>query len=150
MIIDNLKNAEFYYNLHNRMATAFKFLLEEDLSELKPGKYEIEGDNIFASVESYNTKAKEEGSWEGHRKYLDIQYIIDGVEMMGCTDLKGMKLSEEYNQEKDILFLEGEGNFFTLEAGNFAIFMPQDIHMPALSADKSQKVKKVVVKVKLD
>ncbi|PRX28598.1 YhcH/YjgK/YiaL family protein [Orenia metallireducens] len=150
MIIDNLKNAKLYYNLNDRMATAFNFLAERDLSNLEVGKYEIAGDDIYASVEEYQTKPKEEGRWEGHRKYLDIQYIIEGQELMGCSDLEGMKILEDYNQKKDILFLEGEGDFFTIKAGNFAVFMPQDIHMPGRAVDKAERVKKVVVKVKLD
>jgi YhcH/YjgK/YiaL family protein len=89
MIIDNLKNAKLYYNLNDRMARAFKFLDERDLAKLEVGKHEIEVDNIYASVEEYQTKPKEEGRWEGHRKYLDIQYMIKGQELMGCTDLAG-------------------------------------------------------------
>jgi len=150
MIIDRLKNAKLYYNLNDRMATAFKFLIEKDLAKLEVGKYEITEGDIYASVEEYQTKPKEEGRWEGHRKYLDIQYIIEGQELMGCSDLERMKVLEDYNQEKDILFLEGKGNFFTIKAGSFAVFMPQDIHMPGRAVNKAEGVKKVVVKVKSD
>ena len=78
MIIDSLKNAKLYYGLGERIEKGLKFLENTDLSEYKNGKYEIDGEKIYVSVQDYETKPLEPGKCEPHRKYLDIQYIIQG------------------------------------------------------------------------
>ncbi|MDD5686755.1 MAG: YhcH/YjgK/YiaL family protein [Elusimicrobia bacterium] len=149
MIIDNIKNASLYYNLNARLKSAFSFLTRKDLSVMEPGKYEIEGTDIFAIVQSYQTKQKDKGFWESHRKYIDIQYMISGIESIGYADISCMKTLKEYSEKDDLLVLEGNGDFLTLNQDHFAILMPQDAHMPAIVHDTPQPVKKVVVKVKI-
>ncbi|MDI3547825.1 MAG: hypothetical protein PWR10_1477 [Halanaerobiales bacterium] len=149
MIIDSLENASSYYGISEKLKKAFKFLEERDLAEMEVGKYEIDGENIFAIVDSYETKPEEEGVWEGHRKYIDIQYLVEGIELIGYSNLEKMNL-KEYDVEKDFAVFAGEGEFLKLEAGYFMVFMPQDIHMPGIAVDGSQAAKKVIVKVKVD
>ena len=149
MIIDCIDNASFYYGVNKRLIRAFKFLREESLAEMEPGKYEIDGSNIYALVQSYETKPEEKGAWEAHRRYIDIQYLVSGTEKMGWANLEAMTVCREYTETEDCLFLKGKGNFFLLEPKNFVIFMPQDVHMPGLTATNQQTVKKVVVKVKI-
>ena len=149
MIIDCIDNASFYYGVNKRLIRAFKFLKEENLVEIKPGKYEIDGSNIYALVQSYETKPEEKGAWEAHRKYIDIQYLVSGTERMGCANLEAMTVCREYTEAEDYLLLEGKGNFFLIEPKNFVIFMPQDVHMPGSAATRPQVVKKVVVKVRI-
>ena len=79
MIIDKLKNAQNYYALGENFKKAFEYLKNNDLSMLKNGRYEIDGENIFVSVQDYETKQPEEGRWEAHRKYADIQFLIKGA-----------------------------------------------------------------------
>jgi len=149
MIIDKLKNASFYYGISEKIATALKYLEKTDLSEFQNGKYEIEGDDIFVIVQDYHTKPLLEGKFEAHRKYIDIQYIIKGVEKMGYTNVHKLKPSTEYDEKKDIIFFEGEGDFVTVEEGFFAIFAPEDAHMPGIESITSEYVKKAVVKIKV-
>lgn len=150
MIIDTLKNAELYYCLNQKMKIAFKYLQETDLSRLQEGKHKIDGDDVFALVLLYDSKPLQEGKWEAHRKYIDIQYIFDGTEKMGYANMERMKVIQEYDQDKDILFADGEGSFITIEPGMYAIFTPHDAHMPGIINNKPQQIKKVVVKVLLD
>lgn len=149
MIIDKLGNASFYYGISEKIATALKYLENTDLSGFQNGKYEIDGDDIFVIVQDYNTKLLSEGKFEVHRRYIDIQYIIKGVEKIGYTNVHKLKSSTEYDEEKDIIFFEGEGDFVTVEEGFFTIFAPEDAHMPGIESKISQYVKKAVIKVKV-
>ncbi|KXS40764.1 YhcH/YjgK/YiaL family protein [Halanaerobium sp.] len=147
MIIDSLANSSCYYGVSELLKKAFKFLEENDFSEIEDGKYEIEGDDIFAIVDSYETKPQEEGVWEGHREYIDIQYLVEGTELMGYSNLERMDLDES-DEDNDFLTFAGDGDFITVEPGNFVVFMPQDIHMPGICLADGQEAKKVIVKIK--
>ncbi len=149
MIIDHIDNFSFYCGADKRLIAAFKFLREKNPDEMAAGKYEIDGSNIYALVQSYETKPEENGVWEAHRKYIDIQYLASGTERMGYANLAAMTLCREYREEEDCLLLNGEGSFFLLKPKNFVLFMPQDAHMPGLAAAGPQAVKKVVVKVRI-
>ncbi|MEG8946141.1 YhcH/YjgK/YiaL family protein [Rosettibacter firmus] len=150
MIYDQLKNAHLYFNLGNRIQKAFEYLLNTDFTNLDAGKYEIDGDNIYAVIQNYDTKPITAGKWEAHKKYIDIQYIVSGKEKMGYSNSIKMIVTEEYNQEKDVMFLKGNGNFLIAEEGYFALFFPSDVHMPGIAVNLSTPVKKVVVKVKVE
>ncbi|EKE04076.1 MAG: hypothetical protein ACD_20C00109G0031 [uncultured bacterium] len=147
MIIDHLKNAHLYYKLDKNIAIAFKFLEETDLFSLKSGKYEIEGDKIFAIAQDYVTKPKHIALWEAHTRYIDIQCIIKGKELIGYTNVENLKPDIDYDSDKDIQFLKGEGDFLKMSAGMFMILMPHDAHMPSISINHAAYVKKVVIKV---
>jgi len=147
MITDNLKNAKLYYGLGERMEKALKYLQENDFSKFEPGKYVVDGINVFALVQKYESKPMEIGKWEAHRKYIDIQYLVDGTERIGYAYIEDMKPIQNYNEGKDIAFTEGNGSFLEMKGGMFAIFAPDDIHMPGIEIDKPQAIRKVVVKV---
>ena len=146
---DNIKNAKNYYYLGERFQKGFEYLLNTDLNNLSNGKYEIDGENIFVSVQDYTSKLPEEGKFEAHKKYADIQYIIKGEEKIGFGNIKNFKPSTFYDEKNDIIFLEGHGDFVKLSKGKFAVFMPQDAHMPCICTGTPEYVKKAVVKVKL-
>lgn len=148
MIIDKIENSELYESLHPRFAKAFAFICKTDFSKLGDGKYEIENDDIFAIVQEYNTKDKKEAKLEAHRKYIDIQYIHSGVELIGVATLHN-QIPITNDPENDIAFYQGEASFIKLKAGMFAIFFPDDLHMPGIKLTQSAKVKKVVVKVRV-
>jgi len=87
MVIDKIENYKLYVSLSEKIAKAFAYINETDLSQTALGKYEIDNDDIFALVQEYDTKDKNECKLEGHSKYIDIQYIIYGVELIGVTSL---------------------------------------------------------------
>lgn len=149
MVIDNLMNACFYKGLGERLSAALKYLKETDFSSMEPGKYEIDQSNVFALVQRYESKQPETGKWEGHRKYIDIQYVAEGSERMGYANITRMKAIRQYDVEKDFILFKGEGDYFSAVAGSFAIFTPQDAHMTGIMTDKPQMVKKVVIKVRV-
>lgn len=150
MIFDQLKNAHLYFPLGERIAKALQYLSQTDFTNIEPGTYEIDGENIFAIVQLYNTRPSSSAKWEAHKKYIDIQYIVSGKEKIGFTDSKKVIVLQEYHAGNDVSLHKGEGNFLTASEGQFAIFFPTDIHMPQLAINIPHEVKKVVVKVKTD
>jgi YhcH/YjgK/YiaL family protein len=150
MIIDKIENTHFYKGLSKRIEKAFDYIRETDLKNIKPGKYEIDGENIFALISEYKTKAESEGKLEAHRKYLDVQYVIEGEELMGYAPLGDQIILEPYKEENDIVFFTGEKSFTKVSTGMFAIFFPEDVHMPGINTGKISDVKKIVIKVRIN
>lgn len=149
MILDKLENSDFYSCINNNFRNGFEFLKNTDLNMLEPGRYEIDGENVFALVSEYETKNPDDCRLEAHHTYADIQYMVSGREAIGYTPLNQQIVTSAYTPEKDIVFFAGETNPLILEAEMFAVFFPQDIHRPCMQIAGPEKVKKVVVKVKL-
>ena len=146
MIIDTLANLEFYKGLNEQLYEGLKFLKETDVTALPVGRYEIDGDAVFALVQAYETHLPEECRWEAHYTYTDIQYVVEGSERMGWKTLDGVVKTED-RPEDDVYFFESEGDHFVLHAGQFAVFTPQDAHRPGMAVDEPAPIKKIVVKV---
>lgn len=149
MILDSWKNKKYYVNLHPLFGTAFSYI-EECMKETVPtGTYEIKGRELFAKVQEYESRM--EGQLEVHDRYIDIQFILDGNERIEYVQREGLEASVEYNEKEDVLFLKDTENTMNLilEAGEFAIFFPDDAHKAAMSIGQPEKVKKLVLKVKL-
>ena len=148
MITDTLKNRDLYTELSPRIKSALDYLGTTDFSVLEPGRYDIDGDRIFALVQEYETIPREQGKWECHKHYIDIQYIVDGDEQIGFANRDEMQVETEYNAANDITFLKGEGDFASLTKGFFGLFFPHDAHQPRVATDNVPgQVKKVVVKI---
>ena len=92
MIIDKLSNTHLYSGFGERINKAFTYLKETDFSNMEIGKHEIDGENIFALVNEYNTKDESEGKLEAHKKYIDVQFVAKGSELMGYAPLATNKL----------------------------------------------------------
>jgi YhcH/YjgK/YiaL family protein len=148
MVLDKIQNHSIYEKLNLRFAAAFNFILKTDFSALPEGKHLVEGEDLFAIYQQYNTKDASECMLEAHRKYIDIQYIIQGEENIGIAPLTDQPTLIPYDGEKDVAFFTGLSHPFKLEAGNFTIFFPSDLHMPCLKVNESSPVKKVVMKVR--
>jgi len=148
MVIDKIENYRLYSQLTKRLSKGFEFIVNTDLNLIEPGKYEIDSDKIFAIVQEYDTKEESDCVLEGHHKYIDIQYVIKGVEFMGFTPLTNQVVVEE-NLDKDYTFYKGETSMFRVEEGMFTLFFPEDLHRPGVKVNQISKVKKVVVKVKI-
>jgi YhcH/YjgK/YiaL family protein len=151
MILDKLENCSRYSPLNLLFEKAFRFLAAPGLDGLEDGKYPIDGENVFALVQSYTTSNSSAKKWEAHRKYIDIQYVVKGNEIDEWAPASGLNVLEEYTAEKDVAFF-GETDEWTsvkLKEGYFAVFFPEDAHKPGCTSSKEARVKKVVVKVKI-
>ena len=150
MIFDNIKNCKMYYGVNPKFQKAFAFIQKAVEEKFEVGKYEIDGKEIYASVQNYDSKLKENSKFEGHNNYIDIQYIIEGCEMMGVLGASKAVAKGEYNPEKDVTFYkENEiASYCVAEQGEFCIFYPHDIHCPGMALNNvPSNVKKIVVKV---
>jgi YhcH/YjgK/YiaL family protein len=146
MIIDRIGNTHLYYAIHPRFKRAFDYIHQINVDTVPNGKHEIDGENMYALVQQYNTKLKEQGIWEAHRRYIDLQYIVQGTEGIGYANLNHLQQGE-YDVSKDFLPLYGDGDIITLHSGNFVLLLPEDAHMPGMAIDSPTPVKKIVVKI---
>ncbi|HRH95209.1 MAG TPA: YhcH/YjgK/YiaL family protein [Prosthecobacter sp.] len=152
MILDTLANAARYTSLNSRFAKAFAFLRTVDGTQ-QLGRHDIDGDQCFALVQTYETKPMEKAKFEAHRKYIDVQFIFSGRETILWAPLASMK--EEtmaYSEEKEAALWKLTPDFTPLHVsdGHFAIFWPQDAHAPCIEWEKPEQVFKVVVKVAVE
>lgn len=146
MIVDHLSNAGRYAALGPRFKEAIDFLRTTDLNALEPGRYPLAGDALFVLVQGYHTKPQSEGFWEAHRRYIDLQFVVQGTERIGYAPLHRMQL-ESYDEQRDLAVLKGEGDFLTLTDGCFMLLWPEDAHMPGLQAGQAGPVRKIVFKI---
>ena len=147
MIYDSIENMELYFKACKGMSRVFKFYTEKFSPSVECGEYRI-GAGIIAIVQQYEAKERSEKFFEAHRKYVDIQIVLSGVEIAGIANLKDCRTIEKYNSEKDFHKLEGGEDFITLKKGLFAVFFPQDAHMPGIKCGTQKgKIKKVVFKL---
>jgi biofilm protein TabA len=148
MIIDSLENADKYINLHPRFAKAFEFIKQQNLQTIEAGKFEIDGKDLHASVSLKEGVKQADAKFEAHNNYIDIQVCPTGSETLGWKPrAKCVTEKEPYNTEKDVIFYKDEPDtYFQLNAGQFAIFYPEDVHAPMIGEGP---IKKLVVKVKL-
>lgn len=149
MIIDKLSNSHLYSGLNERIDKAFSYLHSTNFNDIPPGKYEIDGENVFAIVPEYQTKDESEGKPESHKKYIDVQYFAKGCELMGFDSLGDQEIISEYSEANDIIFYKCETSLVRVDEGMFAIFFPHDVHMPGIKVNEISFVKKVVVKVRV-
>jgi YhcH/YjgK/YiaL family protein len=150
MISDTIKNRHLYTSISPRIKSALDYLSNTDFSGMEPGRIELDGDNLFVLVQKYDSLPVDQGKWECHRKYIDIQYIADGIEQIGFTNIGNMTVKTEYNPEKDVAFLSGDGDYVTLTKGSYGIFFPEDAHQPKIAPGNTPgKVTKVVIKIKV-
>lgn len=151
MIKDRLENADTYYGISNLLKKGFEWLKLNDLKNIESGKYEIEGQDLYANVQEYATK--DDGKYETHRKYIDIQYMIKGRELVGVCNKKDCNACEEYNADTDLEFMDCniEEEWQSLNEGEFLVFFPNDAHKPSINPDNTKtNVKKVIVKVGIE
>lgn len=151
MIYDRLCCADSYKKLGDAFSRALAYLTETDFSVLKDGRYEIEGDDVFATVSTYRTKEPSEVKPESHREYADIQSLIEGTETVGIAPLEECQAPFEQHPERDLYFhpVPAVLETLTLRPGSFMIFFPQDVHLPCMNCGGPKTVRKVVVKVRL-
>jgi YhcH/YjgK/YiaL family protein len=149
MILDTLDQSSQYHALSARFAPAFAFL--RTVREGTPlGRHEIAGDEVYALVQQYATKPVAERKFEAHRKYIDIQYVMRGRELIYWAPLPLLTtVTMPFDVKADAALFAGipEAVPLQLRAGQFAILYPADGHAPACAWDEPAEVFKVVVKV---
>ena len=150
--INRKEFAVSYFRHKERWDKAFTFLKENDLTKLELKRYDIDGDNLYAPVSEYLTKNEADARYEAHRKYIDIQYVISGKELIGVAPISDTKdILVPYDAVKDIVFMTvNQIKNLPATPDRFFIFFPDDVHRPGLKDGENSNVRKIVVKVKID
>jgi YhcH/YjgK/YiaL family protein len=146
MILDKLENGKLYYSINPDFKDAFEFLEQLDMETLNPGRVEIDGARLYALVVDDDGKGLDVATLETHRNYIDIQYQVNGSDVIGFESIKSLQ-GNGYDAEKDVEFYDGKAKMHVnTVAGHFAIFFPTDIHAPMGGTGRQLKV---VVKVRV-
>lgn len=132
MILDDLSHSAFYESLHPGFQAAFESLRRSDLHDLPPGKHEIDGAKLFLVIGKDDGRGREGAKLEAHRRYIDIQLVLDGDEEMGWRPIDECQHAiDPFSEERDfVLFTDQPTAWFAVPSGKFAIFMPEDAHAP--------------------
>jgi biofilm protein TabA len=151
MIAADLVNAAEQIPHSQAIQTALDFLTHTDLNSLEVGRVEISGPGLYGIVQSYQTRSIDNSvRLEGHYKFIDIHYLIQGEESLCWASSKNLPVTEEYNEEKDIWYGRlpvDQVSEIKLISGQLAVFYPVDVHTPQLQGRQPSQVKKIVIKV---
>jgi YhcH/YjgK/YiaL family protein len=146
MILDSLAQADRYLALHPLFAEAFDYLRNTDLDALSPGTHAVLDDRIFLIVEACPGRSRAEAKLECHRRYIDIQLVLEGVDEMGWKPLVTcVDPVTDYDASRDIRFFDDTpDSWVATPAGSFCLFFPDDAHAPLVSTGH---IRKVVMKI---
>lgn len=151
MVFGNINNIdEMEKTCSQSIIKAINYLKNNDFVNMETGIYSIKGDDIYAQVVDKITKSKYEAKAEVHRKYIEIQFSVDGNEIIGYARDTGNNIeTEELLEEKDSIFYDNVENEIDLkmEPGSFAVFFPEDIHRPWCTYNEKSKVRKINIKI---
>lgn len=146
---DYVKFATQYHKDKAMWEKVFKFLKENDLTHMPVGKYPIDGNRCFVNVSDAKTKSPDQVLIESHQKYIDLQYMVTGAELMGLIPKTDAKEVKPYNPEKDNANYTGDKvKYYTLSGKSFFLLFPGELHKASIwTSGKETTGRKVVVKI---
>ncbi len=146
MILDQLDTCNYYLALHPEFQRAFEYLSETDFSKLDDGKYPFADSDSFVIVSTDAGRGKTASPLEIHRRFIDIQLVLSGNEVMGWRNLGSCRhVRSAYESDKDIgFYADSPASWIEVPAGSFAIFFPTDAHAPLAGQGL---IRKAIVKV---
>jgi len=153
VIVSDLNHIDHQVLMTPSLRKAFDFLRRRDLPALAVGRVDIDGDAVFALVQRYETVRTEAPKFEYHRKYIDVQFIASGEEVVGWSTSETMRITETYDEGKDVCFgtvKKGKWTPVSLQTGQLMVLWPEDAHAPKLATGEPSPVMKIVVKVAVD
>ncbi len=142
MIFATLAQSNRYASLHPLFPRAFDYIHNTDLLALTPGVHDIIDKQLFVIVEEAEGRTRAEAKLEYHRKYIDIQLVLTGIDEMGWKPVSDChQLIADYNSERDIQFFDDvPDSWIAVPAGAFCIFFPEDAHAPLVSGSRIRKL----------
>jgi YhcH/YjgK/YiaL family protein len=133
---------------------ALEWLAGEKWEDLPPGRVEIDGSRVYATLSAYQTKPLEDAKYETHRRYADIQIVLEGTELILACDPAFLTRATPYDPQNDFELFTGDSSGshrIILHKPGAAVFFPADAHCPGIAAaEDPSPVRKLVVKVRLD
>ncbi len=151
MIIDTFENRARYTAVHPRFEKAFEFMAKAVAEDFPVGQYEIDGKDLYAFISEYETLVPKDHVFEVHEQYIDIQFLLQGIEKMWAADITKGTLSKVYDPAIEAAFYECNETAceLVLKSGDFAVYFPNDLHKPSLAYDGPAPAKKMVIKIKV-
>ena len=144
MIIDSIGSIMFYEDLLPNLKKGMEAI--ESAANQQCGKYPFEGG--YYLVQEGDTHSFENGSYELHRRYIDVQILLEGEEEIAWHDLKDLEVMEEYDEASDKERLKGCTDVRTcIRKGMFWAAFPQDAHMAICHSDTVHHYRKIVLKL---
>lgn len=144
MIIDKTENILLYRELLPNLKAGMDAL--SSLPAPEPGRYEFEGG--FFMIQEGVTKPMEEGTYEAHRKYIDVQILLRGSEELAWKERKDLKTVVPYNPEKDQERLDGaKDHVILVSQGMFYAAFPHDGHKAVSHTSQPHTFIKAVMKL---
>ena len=149
MIYDRIENAIKYFAKESLLLRAIQFA-EQQAAALENGDHWLEEGVVKALLQAYETSPAEERFFERHRKFIDVQVMIKGMERHDVTQAPDLVPNMEYDEKMDLIKFENPERFSTviLEPGYFVVYFPQDAHRPGCTVGSRESVRKVCMKVK--
>lgn len=148
MIMDVLSRWSNYSWPTEHFEKSFRFL-----KELKPdtpeGRTEIDGDKVFCMIQSYEARPRKGQQFEAHRKYADIQMVLDGEESILWAPADTLKVSVPYEDDAVLYDLTSAPTELVLTPGIFCVFFPPDAHAPGLQHNAPSNIRKAIVKIRV-
>lgn len=152
MLLGNIKAPGTYqpFLSHSVWRTALDWI--QSNQHQPEGEYEINGRDVYASISTISTLSRSEGMFEAHKQYIDLHYCLEGGEIIEWAPVGTLGEPKETNEEKDYALhvAPAQTTRILMAPGTFAIFFPEDAHMPKISDGENTSTKKVVAKVKLE
>lgn len=154
MIIGNINHLGLVPYLPTKIKQSIEYIKDNVNSNTPLGRYDIDGDNIFFMVSDSVSRYISDANPEYHKKYIDVQIVLDGQEGMAVSTLPPhTKVLEDKIADNDIAFVETpkEETMLVLQSNDFIVFLPNEVHKPLCAINnKIETVRKVVVKIALD
>jgi len=153
MIYDSLENFSRYAKLSPEVWKEISKFLTRCTPEKPVGRYELDGDRVYASVQHYETHPANPDKLEIHRNYIDIQLLLLGEESIPVRSVDGLTETVPYDEKRDIAFYrlpvdDPDAVTTVLVPGKFAIFFPGEGHLPGvIRGNVPCPAVKVVVKI---
>lgn len=142
MILSALSQSHRYTLLHPLFQRAFDTMRTTDFFAYAPGRYPVVGEDLFFIVEHAQGKPQADAWLEAHRRYIDIQLVLEGDESMGWKPLADCHNPiAEHSEEKDIRFFrDAPASWVAVPPDHFCIFFPEDAHAPLVGGSMIRKV----------
>ena len=150
MILGEFRHVRWYGRVIPPLGDAIAWARSFD-PQAEDGRYEIAGRDVYANVASYSTRPAGEIPFEAHREYIDVQILLAGAERLDVAPVEGLNVSQDYSAVKDVALYKApeRHSCLILRPGVFAVLWPHEAHRPGVAINGPEKVRKVVVKVRV-
>lgn len=151
-----------YGNIHTNetpaapaISRALELLRGTDVAAMGQGQYPLDGDRVILQVVEATTGPRETKRPEIHKKYIDVQYMVEGRELIGFyPDHRDGAVLEDHLEDRDVLFYAEREDvnevMLPMTRGQYAVFFPEDVHRPCCMMGAPENIKKAVLKLRVD